>query len=431
VREAEKENSKALFRRYKPYPAYKDSGVEWLREVPKHWDCSKLKRIASLAYGDSFVGQHHFNGGYKAYGSNGIIGESIIFNAVGPCIIIGRKGSFGKINYSRRSCFAIDTTFYIDNNLTKSNMRWLYYCFQLLGLDSLSKDSAVPGLSREEVYGRQIPYPDVEEQKVIAAFLDNETAKIDALIAKQERLIDLLQEKRAALISHAVTKGLDPKAPMKDSGVVWLGEIPAHWELKRTKYLFRIMSGSTPNSSEPDYWNGDLPWVTPEDLGVLDGFIISETRRNITLNGYLSCATNMVPVGSIIVSTRAPIGHIAIAQVELCTNQGCRALIPSEGLDSRYFYHIFSVAKQELQSFGQGSTFRELSKADLGSLLIPRPPLREQELISEALGKKTSEMDGVIKKTRASIKLLKEYRTALISAAVTGKIDVREEVSSA
>lgn len=311
--------------------------------------------------------------------------------------------------------------------------KYYYYllCCAKQKLEAYGQGSTFRELSKTKLENINITLPTSKEQEIIECFLDRETAKIDAFIAKQERLIELLQEKRDALITQAVTKGLDSNVPMKDSGVKWLGEIPAHWRLKPAKYLFQIMNGSTPSSSEPDYWDGDLPWVTPEDLGLLDGFKIRQTRRNITLNGYLSCATNMVPVNSIIVSTRAPIGHIAIAQVELCTNQGCRALIPSKGLDSKYFYHIFSVAKRELQSFGQGSTFRELSKTNLENLLLPKPPLREQELISQTLDKKTSKMDGIVKKTRASIKLLKEYRTALMSAAVTGKIDVRGEVSSA
>lgn len=177
--------------KYKPYPAYKDPGTEWIGEIPEHWSCLKLKRVASLGYGESFRDQEQLNGKYSVYGSNGVIGKSNLSNVNGPGIIIGRKGSFGKINFSIEPCFAIDTTFYVDAMLTRVNIGWLYYCLQLLNLDLFSKDSAVPGLSREEIYVKDIPYCDVYEQNVIADFLDRETAKIDAFINKQKRLIEL------------------------------------------------------------------------------------------------------------------------------------------------------------------------------------------------------------------------------------------------
>ncbi len=447
------EKDATVFRKYRPYPAYKNSGVEWLGKIPESWVITRAKNIfreineSSKDGSETLLSVSEYFGvkprNLITVGKGGLLTRAETLEGYKIChkgdliinIMLAWKTGLG---FSRQGGI-VSPAYAIFRIQERSEMSSKYLNLLLrspIYVSEFKKWSYGIIDSRLRLYPEiflriNILRPPAMDQEVIANFLECETAKIDALIAKQERLIELLQEKRTALITHAVTKGLDPNAPMKDSGLEWLGEIPAHWRLKPTKYLFQIMNGSTPNSSEPDYWNGDLPWVTPEDLGVLDGFIISETRRNITLNGYLSCATNMVPVGSIIVSTRAPIGHIAIAQVELCTNQGCRALIPSEGLDSKYFYHIFSVVKQELQSFGQGSTFRELSKTDLENLLIPKPPLREQELISEALDKKTSEMDGVIKKTGDSIKLLKEYRTALISAAVTGKIDVREEVSSA
>lgn len=216
---------------------------------------------------------------------------------------------------------------------------------------------------------------------------------------------------------------------MKDSGVKWLGEIPAHWKTASLKYLFKIVSGSTPKSSEPDYWNGDLPWITPKDLGEMDGCNIVSAKRNITLNGYLNCATNMVPVGSIIISTRAPIGYVGIAQVELCTNQGCRSLIPQEDFNSKFYYYFLSVASQELQSLGQGSTFYELSTNDLGSMILPYTSREEQNAICSLVDAEMRVISLIMEKTKRAIKLLKEYRTALISAAVTGKIDLREEVS--
>ena len=192
-----------------------------------------IKRICTLCYGDSLASAERLEGYIEVYGSNGPVGTHLRANTKAPCLVVGRKGSFGKVNYSDNPVFAIDTTFFVDTRHTSADMRWLYYVLQHAELDRESKDSAVPGLDREDAYRREVAVCLPSEQRAIAAFLDRETANIDALAAKKERLIELLQEKRTALITQTVTKGLDPHAPMKDSGVEWLGEIPAHWDMLR------------------------------------------------------------------------------------------------------------------------------------------------------------------------------------------------------
>jgi type I restriction enzyme, S subunit len=221
--------TEAALSRWQPYPAYKPTGVEWLGDIPAHWDAKPLKRVTRFAYGDSLAAENRVEGEVLVYGSNGVVGSHDSANAKAPCIIVGRKGSFGKITFSEQPCFAIDTTFFIDSTQSQHHLRWLLYCLSCLNLDSFSKDSAVPGLAREEAYSRVVPLCSPQEQRAIAAFLDRETTRLDALMAKKQRLIELLQEQRTALISHVVTKGLDPNVALKDSGVEWLGKIPAHW----------------------------------------------------------------------------------------------------------------------------------------------------------------------------------------------------------
>jgi len=190
--------------RWKRYPAYRDSGVEWIGEVPEGWDVLRLKNIAHFGYGNSLAAEERVPGEYYVYGSNGIVGQHELSNTKGPCLIIGRKGSFGKVTYSEKSGFAIDTTYFVDSTLTDSNLRWLFYSLQWLQLDSFSKDSAVPGLAREDAYQNLVPCCSLNEQRTIAAFLDRETGRIDSLIEKKERQIELLQEKRAALICRSI-----------------------------------------------------------------------------------------------------------------------------------------------------------------------------------------------------------------------------------
>jgi type I restriction enzyme S subunit len=205
----------------------------------------------------------------------------------------------------------------------------------------------------------------------------------------------------------------------KRSGIEWLAEIPAHWEVKRLKRIFRVVNGSTPASGEPTYWDGDIPWVTPEDLGGLAGTTILETRRNITARGYRSCGTTLVPAGSLVLSTRAPIGHLALAGVDLCTNQGCRSLI-FRGRDSRkFFFHQLVAARSKLEALGRGSTFRELASGTLEDLVLAGPPESEQRVIAGFLDRETARIDELVAKKERLIELLEEQRIALITRAVT------------
>lgn len=192
-----------------PNVKMKDSGIEWLGEVPEHWEIQKLKRVCKFAYGDSLPDDDRNDEQIPVYGSNGIVGFHDMSNTLSPAIIVGRKGSYGKLNYTQDSAFAIDTTYYIDRKTTSHNIRWLFYMLTILRLDEGSKDSAVPGLAREDAYSLAVPVCDPDEQQAIASFLDRETGHINALIQKNEQIIELLKEYRTSLIHHAVTGKID------------------------------------------------------------------------------------------------------------------------------------------------------------------------------------------------------------------------------
>jgi type I restriction enzyme S subunit len=219
------------------------------------------------------------------------------------------------------------------------------------------------------------------------------------------------------------SSSLTPYPEYKDSDVEWLGEVPAHWGAVRLKMVFSVVNGSTPQSGEPAYWDGEIPWVTPEDLGELKGREMREPARYITEEGYRSCGTTLVPEGSLILSTRAPIGHLAIAGVDLCTNQGCKSLVFRKCREVRFFFHLLVAARPELQSWGRGSTFQELSKGNLENLLLPLPPETEQRAIAAFLDQETAKIDVLVAKKERLIELLQEKRAALISDAVTKGLD--------
>ena len=210
-----------------------------------------------------------------------------------------------------------------------------------------------------------------------------------------------------------------PYPEYRDSGVEWLGEIPAHWEATALKRQFRVVNGSTPKSGEPDNWDGDIPWVTPEDLGRMNGRVLQEPARYLTRKGYESCGTEMVRAGSLVLSTRAPIGHLALAGTAICTNQGCRALVFRHAADETYFYFQLRAARPVLESAGRGSTFKELASEDLESVDLAVPPPDDQRAIASFLDRETAKIDALVARKERLIELLREKRTALITRAVT------------
>jgi type I restriction enzyme, S subunit len=211
-----------------------------------------------------------------------------------------------------------------------------------------------------------------------------------------------------------------PRYPKyKDSGVEWLGEVPEHWGVKPLKRCFTIVGGSTPASGDESLWDGDIPWATPSDLSALESLYVETTQRTITTSGLQSCGTTLVPAGTVILSTRAPIGSLGIAATELCTNQGCKSLVPHPTADSKYFAYLLSVSTDQLIVRGKGTTFLELSGSELGSFVVPVPDTNTQRLIATFLDRETAKIDALIAEQQRLIELLQEKRQAVISHAVT------------
>ena len=209
----------------------------------------------------------------------------------------------------------------------------------------------------------------------------------------------------------------------KESGVEWIGEIPAGWSVRRIKDGYRIVPGATPRSGVEAYWGGDIPWITPADFDEMQHYV-SGGSRNITKEGFDSCGTTLVPKNSIVVSNRAPIGLVALASNELCTNQGCKSLVPlHDETCSNYLYWYLCVQSETLNSFGRGTTFLELSSTALGNYCVPVPPIGEQRVIAAYLDGETARVDSIIADCEREVELLKECRKAVISEAVTKGLD--------
>lgn len=436
--------------RFSSYPAYKPSGVEWLGEVPEGWKVKRLKYLANRI--DEKIEADQENR-MPYIGLENIASWTGKLLPLDPDFIPdgianrfkGGETLFGKLRpYLAKAC-NVDFEGLCSSEIlvlrpNHLNRQFLLYCLLSPGfislVDSSTYGAKMPRAGWDFVGSRTLPVPPDDDQRAIVNFLDRQTAKIDTLIAKRRALIEKLKEKRSALISRTVTRGLppdaamaaglDPYPPLKPSGVEWLGEVPEGWEVLPLKRKFRVVNGGTPASTEEMYWDGDITWVTPDDLGKIETQKIAHSRRQITKDGLDNCSARLVPCSSIIMSTRAPIGHIAIADVEVCTNQGCRSLVPlNESVLSDFIYYSLIGSKAVLQAKGKGTTFMELSSEDLGSHIVTVPSYLEQRAIADFLDRQTAKIDRMVSLEEAVIARMQEYRSALITAAVTGKIDVR------
>ena len=201
-------------------------------------------------------------------------------------------------------------------------------------------------------------------------------------------------------------------------------QLPSGWETKPAKYGFSVLNGATPSSSEQSYWDGDIHWATPEDIGSLQGRILRKTRRKITEAGYNHSGTQIAPEGSIVLTTRAPVGNLALSGIPLCTNQGCKTLVPrSKFFDSDYFYYQFLARKEELGALATGTTFQELGTEELRAFEIWIPSISEQRAIADFLDRETAKIDELISEKERLLELLAEKRRALVTNAVTRGLD--------
>jgi type I restriction enzyme S subunit len=435
------------------YEAYKDSGVEWLGEVPEHWNRVPLKHVAVLNpkkseyQGDqnqicSFLPMEKLKtgtitldekrtisdvyGGYT-YFENG----DILQAKVTPCfenknIAIAEKLING-IGFGSSEINVLRASKSISN-------KFLYYRLQETNFMDfcISSMTGVAGLQRvpsDIINNFSIALPKKTEQVQIARFLDYETTRIDALIAEQERLIELLQEKRQAVISHAVTKGLDPTVPMKDSGVEWLGKVPEHWNVVALKHLVSRPIIDGPHES-PQKQDTGIPFISAEAIG--KGFIDFDKKWGyISKEDHQKYSQRYKPQRGdiLLVKLGATTGVPAIVETDVEFNiwVPLAAIRLESRHQSRFIFHVLQsnnlrVAYELNWTYGTQQT---LGLATISNLRMPLPPPNEQQEIVEYLGSFLSGLDTLESEAEPAIELLQERRSALISAAVTGKIDVR------
>jgi len=429
-----------------PYPKYKDSGVAWLGEVPEHWEVSAGRRVFEQRR-DPALPQ---DGQLSATQKYGVIPQKLFMELEDQKVTLALSGldNFKHVQNEdfvislrsfqggiERSLFSgcVSPAYTVLRGTKQGNSSFWAYLLKSRGYISALQavtDGIRDGknISYDQFGSVELPVPELSEQNTIATFLDRETAKIDELIAEQEKLIALLAEKRQATISHAVTKGLNPDAPMKDSGVEWLGEIPVHWMIKPLKHLIFLKSGGTPSKDNLDFWDGGVPWASAKDLKLDE---LHDTIDHISESAIETGAASLVPASSILVVVRGMIlartFPVVETRVPMAINQDLKAIVPVKGLLTKYLAWLLRGSAEEslrrLDEAGHGT--KALRMEAWTSMLMPVPPMVEQIAISDHITAELSKLTELNVRANQLIDLLRERRTALISAAVTGKIDVR------
>lgn len=432
------------------YSEYKDSGVDWLGEVPAHW---KVKPVKAVATCNDDVLEESTDADYEmeyveisgVEAGRGINHSQSLTFANAPSRARRRVQDGDVIVSTVRTYLRaiapvahppenmiVSTGFAVirPTSITSGYLGYLFQAeFMIAEVIARSVGVSYPAINASELMRLHAALPPREEQAAITAFLDRETAKIDALVAEQEKLIALLKEKRQAVISHAVTKGLDPTVPMKDSGIEWLGEVPAHWRVMPIRLAARLESGHTPSRSRPDWWeNCTIPWFTLADVWqIRDGGadVVYETKELVSELGLANSSARLLPKGTVILSRTASVGFSAIMGVDMATTQDFANWVCGSELKPEFLLLVFRSMKPEFQRLMMGSTHNTIYMPDIQAFRFALPPVKEQSAIVDHVRAKQGEFDELIGEAEKGITLLKERRSALISAAVTGKIDVR------
>jgi type I restriction enzyme S subunit len=392
----------------------------------QNWSTQKVKYVADLKSGDAITSEDiNEDGKYPVYGGNGIRGYTSSYNCNGDHPLIGRQGALcGNINFASGKFWASEhaVVVYPKNN---HYARWLGLILQSMDLNRYSQSAAQPGISVEIIENLTIPVPPRDEQEIISAHLTKETSRLDRLIAEKERMLALLEEKRAALISRVVTQGLNPDAPLKDSGHEWLGMIPAHWD---TPQLKRTWASSDYGLSESIRDEGDIAVLRMSCI--IDGRIdisksgmITEAdeslllRRNDLVFNRTNSLDQIAKVGLVDFDPEEPL-TFASYLVRLRTNHLALPEYLNTLLNSTQF--LLFARKNAIPAIGQAN----LSPSRYGEIHIPLPPITEQEEIVSFLRRETDRVTPVRENIFKSIRLLSERRAALISSAVNGQTTI-------
>ena len=438
----------------KRYSEYKDSGIEWIGQVPKDWAIKRLKFVADINpsrlpdMADEtqcvFIPMEAMNsdGTFDQYlrrpvselktGFTCFSKDDVIFAKITPCFENGKGALLAGL--TTEIGFGSTEFHVLRMRKGKTISRFLYYlsvsgAFRRLGEAFMQGVAGQKRVTNDFVCDFVAGVPSLSEQEKIADFLDRKTEQIDDLIAKKERMIELLKEERAAAINQAVTKGLDSTVEMKDSGIEWLGKIPKHWKIGKTRFSFFVVSGNGFPDELQGKTDGEYPFYKVSDIN-LSGTNVSEANNYVSKDDILTRRWKVIPKGSILL---AKIGaalaknHRKMSLVNCLIDNNMMAVTPSDANGHlKYYYYLMSVIQMEW--FSNPGAVPSVDMNRFRSFSVPNIEHEEQKAIADYLDQKLAQIDSHVTREKNSIELLKEYRISLISEVVTGKIDVRSKV---
>lgn len=438
------------------YDSFKESGFGWLGTIPSSWRMKRLKYFSSLK---ARIGFHGLNssdfiddGAYCITGTdfkNGVVDYSNCYfvseywyqldkniQVRNGDVLITKDGTIGKtavVEGLERSATLNSGVFLLRPII---NYRYFYWLLKssifIEQVTIISRGSTINHLYERDFKNFSFTVPAEPQQSKIARFLDKKTSQIDEAIAIKEQLIALLKERKQIIIQKSVTQGLDPTVPMKDSGVDWIGEIPAHWSISKIGHYARVYNGSTPSRDSRRYWEGGtIPWMSS---GKVNEYLVSTPSEFITESAFRECSLRIFPKGTVLVGivgqgkTRGTSARLAI---DAAINQNVAGIIPSEELLSEFLHQYLIQSYEEVRNQGQGSNQEALNCQILSAFKIAFPPVFEQQDIVDFIGRESEAINKAVSLQLLQIEKLKEYKTTLINSAVTGKIRITPDMVEA
>lgn len=423
---------------YVAYPAYKDSGVEWLGDVPEHWEIRRLKFSVDLISNkvnvkDSelqFIGLENIESftGKMITANSELESDGVALSyQTNDVLFCKLRPYLAKVYLAQSSGLCTSELLVLRGIEAIPNfLKYFLLSQEFINIvDSSTYGSKMPRANWEFIGNLACLIPGEGEQQQIADFLDEKTAHLDKLIEQKQQMIVLLNEKRMALITQAVTKGLDLTVPMKDSGVEWLGEIPEHWDSVALRWISKRYSGGTPDKTNDDYWyEGTIPWL---NSGAVNQQVITKPSAYITVEAFKNSSAKWVPKDAVLIALAGQgktKGMAAFTTFPTTCNQSMAAVV-FERYDSKFMFWWLTSQYKNIRGLASDDARDGLNLEMIGSIPCPILDKNEQQQIANHLDTETQKIDTMITTVTQAVVTLQEYRTALITAAVTGKIDVR------
>ena len=382
------------------------------------WRKCNLKQFATIYSGTDY--KHNKKGEeFPIIGTGGIMGYTGDFLNEGPAVLTGRKGTIDRPIYIEGKFWNVDTIFCI-KPFDSTNVKYLYYALSNKNLLLLNEATGVPSVSSDNLYKQSFILPkDSEEQKHIADILST----CDTVIQKTQKTIDKYRAIKQGMMQDLFTRGLTKDGKLrpsyKEAPELYkeseFGMIPKEWAETPVIEIGEVISGGTPYTKNTDFWDGNIPFVTPNDLSVNEGAYITSTERYITVLGLSKSSAIELPEGTLIISSRAPIGYLAIASFNCVTNQGCKSVVFDSKQAPLFHYYNFQRYVNKMKSLGSGTTFAEISKKDVEKVKVSYP-LKDEQI---AIAKRLSSIDSTIQKEEAVLEKYKNIKIGLMARLLT------------